>query len=586
LNSRISEDYTTVLRAQNLTASPEVLYAQTRDSEPYLIRGANYSAFAAVSGARLLTGHSPRAADQAVIGESLARTLDLSVGETITIGGSVTPGVRRVTIVGTFAGEDITDDQLVIPLETAQGLSTSPGAVHLIRTDGTSAAFERFEEESGGTIVTGLSGPETGRAGANYTVTVTGRNLGANTSGRTVTVRIGNQTRTVALRARGGGTVRARATFVLPAPGTYTVEAEGVTKSLTVSDPRTLVLPSDYPTRAPPDATLLVPAVTRNGTTVLDATVTLDGRQVTTTDRGVAPVRVPPEPGEYTLTVEKANYTPATHTLTVDPDAPRELRGRISVSPSVGTRFTEPTVELQVANPWGTFFARNVSLVTPSSVETRTVELAGGDIARIQLSASEAGLGGEVPPGTYDLRLVSNGTTLTTTTYEVSGDRRIAASLASQGEYSESTGIGRAIENVFGNVRVLFLVIIGLAGLSTVGGTTATFAYAVHTSRKEIGIYRATGAGRGRILRLLVSDAIRIAVPAALLAFALAYGSLQAFARADLLVVFGVRLSVPLSPFAVGGTLAGAVGLAAVSAIGVGIVFVYATPYHLLSADR
>ncbi len=47
------------------------------------------------------------------------------------------------------------------------------------------------------------------------------------------------------------------------------------------------------------------------------------------------------------------------------------------------------------------------------------------------------------------------------------------------------TAINHAIESVFGNVRVLFLVMIALAGVSTVGGTAATFAHAVHANRRE-----------------------------------------------------------------------------------------------------
>jgi ABC-type antimicrobial peptide transport system permease subunit len=586
LNSRLSEDYAGVLRSQNITASPEVLYAQTLDGEPYLIRGANFTAFTSVSGARLTTGHPPRATDQAVIGRGLAATLGLDVGETITVGGSVTPGVRRVQIVGKYAGEGITDDQLVVPLGTAQELATGTGEVHLIRTNGTTDSFGALTRESGGLVVTGISGAGSIQAGSDYTVSVTTRNLGDERASRTVSVRIGNRTRNVTVAVPAGGVTRTDVTFSSLEAGTYTIAADGVTRSLDVYTTRAFVVPQEYPDRAPPGTTLVVPAATPNGTGVAEATVTLGDRQAQTTGEGVAPIRVPTTEGEYTLTVEKQGYETATHTLVVERGTPRELTGRIDVQPSTGTRLTDPIVEIQLGNPWGTFFVRNVSLVTPSTVETRTVEMAGGNVTRITLSAAETGLDRRLTPGTYDLRVVSNGTVLATTTYEVTGDERIAATLASQGEYSSGTAVGRAIENVFGNVQVLFLVIVGLAGLSTVGGTTATFAYAVHASRREIGIYRATGAGPRRILGLLFADALRIAVPAALLAFGLAAALLRGLVEADLLVVFGVRLSVPLSPFAVGSTLFGAIILAAVSALGVGVVIVYAMPGRLLSAGR
>ncbi|MFA1611750.1 FtsX-like permease family protein [Halobellus rubicundus] len=586
LNSRLSEDYASVLRGQNFTASPEVLYAQTLDGDPYLIRGANFTSFSAVTGARLQTGHAPRATDQAVIGTSLASTLDLGVGETITVGGSVTPGVRRVRIVGTFAGDGITDDQLVVPLATAQELATGTGQVHLIRTNGTTQAFDDLAQDSGGIAVTGLSGQSSVAAGSDYTVTVTTQNLGDERDSRTVTVRLGNRSQTVEVTAAAGSTTRTDVTFESLEPGTYTVASDGVTKSLDVYSPRAFVIPQEYPDRAPPGVTLIVPAALRNGTTVPDATVTLGERRARTTDEGVAPIRVPTVEGEYTITVEKEGYATVTHTLVVEDGAAQELTGRLDVQPTTGTRLTDPTVEIQLGNPWGTFFVRNVSLVTPSTVETRTVEMAGGNVTRITVPAADAGFDRRIAPGSYDLRLVSDGTVLATATYRVSGDERVAATLASQGEYSSGTAIGRAIENVFGNVQVLFLVIVGLAGLSTVGGTTATFAYAVHTSRREIGIYRATGASPRRVLRLVFADAIRVAVPAAIVAFALAYAVLRGLVWADLLVVFGVRLSVPLSPFAVGATLLGAVALAAVSALGVALMIAYATPGRLLAAGR
>lgn len=586
LNSRISEDYANVLRTQDITASPEILYAQTLDGDPYLIRGANFTSFTAVAGARLDSGHPPRAPDQAVIGQSLANTLGLSVGETITVGGSVTPGVRRVRIVGEFTGDGLANDQLVIPLQTAQTLATGSEDVHIIRTNATTAGFDELARSAGGVVVTGLSGPSSIAAGSEYTVTVAVQNLGNERATRTVTVRFGNRTRSTEVTVPAGATERTEVTFRDVESGSYTVAADGVTESLDVYAPRSFVIPQAYPDRAPPGATLLVPAVLPNGSRISDSTVTLGEQRAQTTDEGVAPIRVPATEGEYTLTVRNDGYTTATHTLTVVEGSSRELTGRLAVRPRSGTQLTDPTIEIQLGNPWGTFFVRNVSLVTSSAVETRTVEMAGGCVTRFTVSATEAGFNRRIVPGSYDLRLVSDGTVLATTTYEVSGDERIAATLATQGDYASGTAVGRAIESVFGNVQVLFLVIVGLAGLSTVGGTTATFAYAVHTSRRDIGIYRATGADPGQILRLVFADAIRVAVPAALLAFTLAYAVLRGLSWADLLVVFGVRLSVPLSPFAVGATLLGAVVLAAVSGLGVAALIAYATPNRLLAASR
>lgn len=585
LNSRIDEGYASVLRAQNVTASPEVLYAQTHDGDPYLVRGANYTAFSEVSEATLVEGHAPRAYDQAVIGSSLAETLDIHVGETITLGGSVTPGVRRLTVVGQVSGSGITDDQLIVPLSTAQELATGSGSVHLIRTDSSSIEFERFSNDSGGIVVTDLSGDERIKAGTLATITVDARNIGRESAAETITVSAGTRTQTRHISIPAGESTRTEVAFRFENPGNYVIEADGIKKTVQVYDPRTLVLPEEYPTRAPPGSTLIVPATTPSEALVSDATVTLADRQRTTGPQGAVPIRIPSDAGEYTLTIAKDNYTSEQHTIIVEEGAPRRFTARLTVTPESGSRLTNPTVTVQLANPWGQILERNVTLVTPGETERRTVRLAGGEVTQINVSAAEAGLGGELAPGTYDLRVVSDESVLATTTYRVTGDRRVTSTLASQVSYSQGTGVGRAIENVFGNVQVLSLVMISLAGLSTVGGTAATFAHAVHANRRRIGIYRATGASRRQLLGALVRDAITLAVPAAVVAFSIAFACLWALAEQNFLVVFGIKMEVSLSPTLLAGSIVGALTLAVTSALGVGYAFLVSEPDQLLRAD-
>ncbi|MDS0300133.1 ABC transporter permease [Halogeometricum sp. S1BR25-6] len=585
LNSRISEEYATVLRDEGIAASPEVLYAQTTDGDPYLVRGANFTAFGQVTDARLVAGHAPRAYDQAVVGASLAKTLDVEVGETLTLGGSVTPGVRRVTVVGRFSGSGITDDQLVLPLDTAQTLATGDGQVHLIRTNGTAEEFERLSQRPGGLAVTSLAGNDSVQVGDPYAVTVAVRNYGEEATTRNVTVSAGDRSRRESFSLAPDEAASADVTFTFSESGTYTIRADGTTKRVEVYDPRTLQLPDGYPTRAPPGSTLVVPATTPNGTLVSGATVTLGDRTRQTRASGGAIVPVPDEPGEYTLTVEKEGYASERHALVVEEGAPQRLSGRVDVSPESGTQLTRPTVTVQVGNPWGRLLVRNVSLVTPGGTERRTVRLGGGEVQQITVPASDAGLNGTLAPGTYDLRVVSDGAVLATTTYEVTGDERVSSTVDFEGEYSQGSGIGRAVEGVFGNVRVLFLVMLVLAGASTVGGTAATFAHAVHANRRRIGIYRATGASRRQLLAALVRDAVTLALPATVIAFAAAFACLRALSWADVLVVFGIRLDVPLSAWLFVGSGLGAMLLAVGSALGVGYVFLVADPDRLLRAE-
>ena len=98
-----------------------------------------------------------------------------------------------------------------------------------------------------------------------------------------------------------------------------------------------------------------------------------------------------------------------------------------------------------------------------------------------------------------------------------------------------------------------------LAGLTAVGGTTATFAQAVHARRRAVGVYRATGANRLQLVRILLADACRLSIPAIAAAVIAALATIRLLALAGLFTVFGVRLSpqipLPILLLAVGSAL-------------------------------
>ncbi len=593
LNSRISEEYADTLRAQGVSASPEILYAQTRGREPYLIRGANFSAFSRVTEAQLTAGRSPQNTAEAVIGESLARTLDMTVGEQLIIGGSVSPGVHQLEVVGTFSGEGITDDQLVIPLKTAQGLATRDGSVHLIRTQAGSegVSFESSAEatnESQGIVVTDLRGPSSVIVNESFNMSIKVRNLASRTQSRTISVQVGPQSRAVNVEIAPQATTQRSISFRIDQEGEYTARATGVTRGIRVSKPTTLTIPDAFPERAPPGATILIPSVTAKETVVEDATAHIGNRQRTTGSRGAAIMGVPDAPGQYDVRVSKPGYTPAMTTLLVDPQATQQVRGQIRVDPETGTAYTQPEITVRVANPWGTFLVRNLTLTAPGVAETRRVEMPVGNVTQITLGAAEIGLDDQLAPGRYPLALYADESLLARTTYTVEdrSNEPTSINIDVEGDYAEGTAVGRAIENVFGNVQVLFLVMIVLAGVSTVGGTTATFAHAVQTNRRKIGIYRATGATRRQILQLLAGDALRIAIPAAAVSFVGMYALVRLLSGADLLVVFGVRLRVPLTLFLPVSLFVGAIIFAVTSAFGAAWAFLSGDVTRLLRVDE
>ncbi|MFB6130284.1 MAG: FtsX-like permease family protein [Salinigranum sp.] len=585
INSRIDRDYATLLRSQGIEASPEVIYAQVRDGRPYLARGVNFTAFRAVTGARVVDGRAPQSPDEAVVGVALARTLGVGVGDSLTLGGSVSPGVRRVRIVGTFAAPNVLDDELLVPLATVRGLSTKPGTVHLIRTKGLSRARLENGTHNPGIVVTGVSAPGSVGAGEAFEVTVSVRNLDRRRQSKEVRLSVDgrNRSRRVDLAPAREGTVTY--SLSLNRTGVHHLAAGRYGQNVTVRShaaERRFDIPPELPDVAPPGATIQIPAMTVNGTLVANARVSLGNATVRSGPRGVAVLPVPRSPGTYDVRVEKPGYGAATTRLTVREGTTRRLGGRIQVSPKSGSTLTRPTVRITVANPWGRTLERNLTLVTPAGTRVRHVRLAPGNVSAITLDAKEAGLPERLTPGTYTLRLRSGNATLATADYRVQGDDRVFAVVASEGTYASGTGLGRAIESAFGNVQLLFGAMITLAGLSTVGGTTAAFARAVQARRRTIGVYRATGASRRRLLGLLLVDSCRLAVPATLAAVASGVAAMATLQRLGLLVVFGIRLPVPLSaPFLVG-TALGAVALAVFSALVAGAAFLSSQPSSLL----
>lgn len=586
LNSRISTEYASLLREQGVEASPEVLYAQVHDGQPYLARGANYTSFSGVTDVELVAGRQPRTPDEAVVGSSLARTLDLSVGDRITLGGSVSPGVRRVTVVGRFRGPHVFDDQLVLPLETIEGLSSAPGTVHLIRTEGLDdSTWGNLTSRGPAVLTTAVSAPERLVVGQQFNASVTVRNLNGTPETTTVSLDVDGTVheRTVTLAADEERTVDF--TLAVDSPGRVNLAAGSRTASVTVAKPDTFVVPPETPATAPPGAALSLPAVTAEGSLVAGATVTVGEFSAPTDERGVATVPLPDNPGTYEVVISKPGYTTARSEIKVSPDTERHITGRMTVTPRTGGVFTRPELELVLANPWGRPLERNLTLVTPAGTETREARLNPGNVTRLKLSADELGFPDRLQPGEYPIRLLADGREVATTTYRVEGDAESLSAISGSGSYARGTGISQAIVSVFGNVQVLFATLFVLAGLASVGATTATFARAVQTRERTVGVYRATGSSRGRVLGILLVDALKLALPSALVGVVAGTAVMYAFEAAGLLVAFGVRLQIPLEPWVLVGTVVAAVGLAVVSALGAGAAFLWSRPTALLRAE-
>ncbi len=581
--SDVPEGYTSGLRSQGIAASPEILGFAAADGRPLLFRGVNATAFAGVTDARLTEGRYPEHRTEGLVGADLSRTRDIEVGDSVLVGGSTRSAVTEVKIVGAVAAPGVFDDQLLVSLPTARHLTGSaPDSVQFIRTGGVPEGVSEPDRngsddpDAGSIGVVDVTAP--GRAVANDSVTVNIRleNEGLSAATRTVTIMFDGATRTrrVTLDSGGGRTVSA--SFATGAPGTYTLDVAGQTRSVDVVSPDAIELKT-LPDRAPPNSTLRVRVTRLAGGPVENATVSVGTRRVTTNQAGVAPIRLGTT-GEAVITARRGDET-ARASVAVVADASRDLSVGLRIDPSAPSVLTRPTARVALTNPWNRTLSRTIQVGAGGEAYVRNVTLAPGGAASFGVDLRRR------PPGSYEVTVRSDGQPIAETSYSVSGDERIAAAVA-EGATPGGSGIGQSAQVAFGNLELVLGVIVVLGGLMTVGGTTATFARAVQGRRRTIGIYRATGARPRRVLVIVLGDALRIGVAATAVALLAGIAALSVFVAAGLLSPFGVRLPPVPAPTVALGIAGGALGVALLGATLATVGFLREAPVALLSNDR
>jgi ABC-type lipoprotein release transport system permease subunit len=587
VNSRLDAGYATALRSSGVRASPEIVLFEVVGDRPFLARGANFTAFAGVTGADLVAGRAPQRRGEAVVGADLARTLGVDVGETLLLGGSNRPRVTRVRVVGRYRAPGFRDDQLIVPVRTARHLSNvGPGRVNLIRVDRRPAA--RTQDRNAGEnatpaptsgesslVVTNLSVPDSVRTGEQFRVRVTVRNLAASRENESVAVAVGNVTRSrrveVAPEARTQFAVR----FGMETPGTFEVRAGDLVRQISV-DARSSLRVAALPDRAPPDATLLVPVTGPDGQPATNATVAVGPVTAAVDESGVAGVDLPPS-GEYAVRATAANRTGVAREVTVERGTRRRLLVDVRVVPNRPTPLTRPTVGVTATNRWAGRLERAVTVEAGDETHRRRVALDPGERRTLQVRIPRAG------PGRHEVAVETGGRVAATRTYVVQGDRRIASALSTGGDYSPGASIGRGIASALGNLQILLATFLALAALATVGTVTAGFGAAVHARRKTIGIARATGATRTGVLRTVLVDAARVSGMAVPPALAAGYLGAYLLGEAGLLTVFGVRMAPERATLVLAGSGVVAFVLALLGAALATVPLLRAPPARLLA---
>ncbi|KYH24954.1 FtsX-like permease family protein [Halalkalicoccus paucihalophilus] len=573
--SQVPTEYADALQTDGIDASAEVVGFAVVDGQPFLTRGADYESFAAVTDATLESGRMHNSSGEAVIGASLAQTLDVEVGETLTLGGSDTNGVTRITIVGTYTAPGAYEDQLLLSLPAAQhlaGLSTD--TVNVIRTDETLEGSETTSSVS----VLNASTPERAVANDTVPVNVTLRNHDSNERSHTVTATLGDERVENQITLAGGEQRTVQLSLPTGDPGSKTIRVnDETTQSITIVDPETPRL-SGVPAEAPPGSEPLITVQTATGEPLANTPVTIDDQTVETGSDGQ--VRLPVGSDgtrEVRVTTEQAT---ATATINVTADAERELVTSVNIVPASPTTLTTPTARTTLYNPWNEQLERTVSINGPGTTEEVQVQLAPGERVEQRTTLSRQ------PAGTYEVRVEVADTVSTQTSYEVSGDDRTAAALASSGYTSSGGSLDQAIEAAVGNITLLLVALGGLAASMTVGGLSASMARAVHARRRTIGIHRAVGASPRRILRMVLRDALAIGALGTVSAFIISLLIVRLLSILGFLTVYGIRIPpLPTRSVAVLALITG-VGLTLCSAaVAVGSLL-YQQPTALLTGTN
>ena len=606
--STVPEAYADAIAAQGGAVSPEILGFGVVDGQPFLVRGATYEAFETVTDAELIAGRDPVGPDEAVIGASLARTLDVDVGETMLLGGSTHAAIARVEVVGVYDAPGAHADQLVVPLATARHLAGyGADEVGFVRTNATFTT-----SSTSGVTVVDVDAPARVPANATVEPTVTLWNVADEDRREEVTATLGDERTAETVTLAPGERKSVSLSLPTRSPGEETLEVANRSYDLTVLEPDTPHV-RGLPREIPPESEPRFRVVDALGDPIANTTVTIeestdesvdgdeetdadpsrttdanqsrttdanqsrttDANQSRTTDDG-GWVRLPPvAAGNYSVTVEADGHV-ASRSVTVTEAAERGLSATVSIHPEHPTTVTVPSARMKLVNPWNESRETSVLVVGPGGEREHPVRVEPGEERMIEVALER------MPPGTYDVTVETDGGVVETS-YAVSGDDRLGAALASGGYDVGESPLGRAIESAIGNATLLVATLVGLAALTTIGGLSAALARAVLSRRRTIGVYRATGASPLRIYRLVLRDALLLGSVATTLAIVLAVVALVAFSRLGLLSVYGISVT-PVAPLTVVLIVVGAgIGLTFLAAGVATAALVRSTPSSLLS---
>ena len=552
--SNLPQSHARAFQSAGIAASPEILVFGVVNDRPTIVRGARYEEFASVTDVDLREGRPPEHRGEALIGSDLARTQDLAVNDSVVVGGGVHSTVDRFDIVGRYDAPSAYDDQLLVSLSAARHLSSrTDGAVHFIRlerqpsTASTSAGITVLDV----TVQRPVTPPT---VVANVSLV----NVAETTRSRRISLSLGGErvSKSVTLDPQSRRELRFR--IPVSTPGTYRLDVGNHSQNLTVQAADALTL-SGLPNTVPPGSAPLVRVRTVTGRPAANATVAVGNRTYAVSADGS--VRLPFEATDSVVIRATAGRRSLERTVVVSPNATRSLRARLRIRPRSVSELTAPTATVRLSNPWNRTTGGRYAVVGPSDTSTRTVMLDPGNAVSWPVELSRQ------PRGEYAVALQKNGTRVASQQYRVVGDGSISMVALRNTDVAQGGGLGVALTTVFGNLQVIVTALVALASLMVSGTLVASFARTIHAHRRTLGIYRATGASPGRILRLMTHDGLLVGSVGVVAGIALSALALVALASRDVLVFFGIRVVPVFSP----GRLA-VVGVVALGLVLVGVL--------------
>lgn len=504
-------------------ASPEIFAPTVIQGEPVMARGVSWPQLSQLEPVEITDGRAPRQPGEAALGARLANRVDVQTGDRLTLPAAYTASTTQVTVVGTFEGGGMLADELLVPLDTARGMTKlDHDRVNMVRYD----TLERRQRVSlpDGIEATGLTiEPSNPVPFEEVTVTVDLVNFASTTETRQLTLHADGRPVDDAfprLGPRSTGTVEM--TFTVPAGGVDEIQ----------------VNPTARPEEGEPAYEIDAPAVATTGRT-LEVTVTdrqgdpAEGIQLrwgeieaTTNGRGRAELE-PTEAANRTLHASGPEGRGARPLLVVDPahqhDAHlvvREVDGPDRIEPGEpwegvveyvnlgGEAFNDSRPQIQVDD--ATHNLSRIRLLSGQSTRVSfTLSLAegthavgSGEFEKQVTVAPERFRGGE------DGQVPENATV-----EELLEMRREQASSASETGHSATQAfVADTFENLDAAITVIVIATILHAGLVT---TVAVFRE-VDERGRSLGTLAAIGASKERVRARAIREYATVGAPAAL----------------------------------------------------------------------